>query len=170
MGSATPPRQPLPPPLSGALANALEHVVTNCAGAGLTGLGTDIQEIAPFAARPFAADPAFYMLTFSEGERAYCLACAQPAQHFAARFAAKEAVVKAFGTVCTLSPAAVEIERSPAGAPSVRLSAEASALVPDDLRVFVSVGHCEEWAYAVAVVVRSEPLAAGVPHTEASHG
>lgn len=45
-----------------------------------------------------ARSPAFEARVFTEGERAYCHRRADPAQHFAARFAAKEATLKALGS------------------------------------------------------------------------
>ena len=142
--------------LSDELSRALERLLPACAPTSLVGLGVDIQDIAPFAALPFTPNRAFYERVFSEHERAYCLSCAEPAEHFAARFAAKEAVVKAFGTICVLSPVAVEILRLPYGAPTVRLSPEVSALAGSGLRAYVSMAHCEAWACAVAIVTRAE--------------
>jgi holo-[acyl-carrier protein] synthase len=142
--------------LSGEMSRALERLLPACAPASLVGLGVDIQDITPFAALSFASNRAFYERVFSEHESAYCLSCAEPAEHFAARFAAKEAVVKAFGTICVLSPVAVEILRLPHGAPTVRLSSEASVLAGVGLRAYVSMAHCEAWACAVAVVTRAE--------------
>jgi holo-[acyl-carrier protein] synthase len=149
MGSVTAPQHLT---LSGELSRAVERLLPVCAPASLVGLGVDIQDITPFAALSFAANRAFYERVFSEHECAYCLSCADPAEHFAARFAAKEAVVKAFGTICVLSPVAVEIVRLPHGAPIVRLSTEASVLTGGRLSAYVSMAHCEGWACAVAVV------------------
>ncbi len=44
-----------------------------------------------------ATGPAFQDRVFTRDECAYCLACPDPAPHFAARFAAKEATLKALG-------------------------------------------------------------------------
>jgi holo-[acyl-carrier protein] synthase len=64
---------------------------------------------------------------FTEGERAYCRGRADPYPHFAARFAAKEAVLKAlgrglFGEGVDRSLREIEVVRDGGGPPAVRLS------------------------------------------------
>ena len=61
------------------------------------GLGVDIVEIDRMRTI-LARTPSFREKVFSDAERAYCDATANPAVHYATRFAAKEAVVKALGT------------------------------------------------------------------------
>ena len=63
----------------------------------LAGIGVDMLEIARME-RTMRRRPSFLRRVFTEEERAYCDACARPAEHYAARFAAREAVVKALGT------------------------------------------------------------------------
>lgn len=63
----------------------------------MIGLGIDIVEIARMRAI-LKRSPAFRLRAFSDGERAYCEGCAASEVHYAMRFAAKEAVVKALGT------------------------------------------------------------------------
>ena len=58
--------------------------------------GIDLVEIAEFRA-VFDRHPAFAERVFSDDERAYCRSRPDPAVHFAARFAAKEATLKALG-------------------------------------------------------------------------
>ncbi|HHX41339.1 MAG TPA: holo-ACP synthase, partial [Armatimonadetes bacterium] len=62
----------------------------------IDGLGTDIIEIARIEAA-MNRSPAFSKRLFTEAEASYCNARGRPAQHFAGRFAAKEAVIKALG-------------------------------------------------------------------------
>ena len=64
---------------------------------GQVGLGVDIVEIERMR-RILERTPSFARKVFSEAERAYCDGKAQPEVHYATRFAAKEAVVKALGT------------------------------------------------------------------------
>ena len=63
----------------------------------LAGIGVDMLEIVRME-RTMRRRPSFLRRVFTEEERAYCDACARPAEHYAARFAAREAVVKALGT------------------------------------------------------------------------
>ena len=62
------------------------------------GIGVDMLEISRME-RVLARRPNFARRVFTEEERAYCEKCARPAEHYAARFAAREAVVKALGPV-----------------------------------------------------------------------
>ena len=60
------------------------------------GIGVDMLEIARMQ-RVIDRRPSFLRRVFTEEERAYCERCARPAEHYAARWAAREAVVKALG-------------------------------------------------------------------------
>jgi holo-[acyl-carrier protein] synthase len=121
-----------------------------------SGLGTDIVAIARIAALMRARGAAFLERWFTAGEIGYCSGKAVPARHFAARFAAKEAVVKALPVVWDgpLPWRSIEIINDPQGAPSVSLSgaildAAAKAGVGD---IRVSLSHCDEYATATALV------------------
>jgi len=70
----------------------------------------------------------------------------------AARFAAKEAVAKAFGR--PFSWQEVEIYTEPSGKPGVTLYGEALKAAGNAARVLVSVSHSEHYASAVAILVR----------------
>lgn len=61
------------------------------------GVGVDILEIARME-RAVRRHPTFLARVFTESERIYCEATARPIEHYAARFAAREAVLKALGT------------------------------------------------------------------------
>ena len=62
------------------------------------GIGVDVVETARIEASLAKFGDRFLHRVFVEGEIAYCSAMARPALHYAARFAAKEAVSKALGT------------------------------------------------------------------------
>jgi holo-[acyl-carrier protein] synthase len=63
----------------------------------IRGIGTDIIAVARIQ-RTIERNPRFMERVYTEAETAYCQAKANPWQSFAVRFAAKEAVMKAFGT------------------------------------------------------------------------
>jgi holo-[acyl-carrier protein] synthase len=63
-----------------------------------TGIGIDLVEVPRIRELLEKHGQRFKERTFTAGEIAYCDACAEPAMHYAARFAAKEAVAKALGT------------------------------------------------------------------------
>jgi holo-[acyl-carrier protein] synthase len=64
----------------------------------IIGLGLDATEIDRIAAAIARYGDRFVRRVFTEGEAAYCSARRVPAIHFAGRFAAKEAAMKALGT------------------------------------------------------------------------
>ena len=61
----------------------------------ITGIGVDIENISRFRETPFESNELFYRKIFTDEEIFYCLIKSDPYPHFAARFSAKEAFVKA---------------------------------------------------------------------------
>lgn len=101
---------------------------------------------------------AFRNKVFLPSEQAYCEQKAFPCRHYAARFAVKEAVAKAFGTGVTaqLSWRDIEVLRDgESGAPSVRLSRRGRCLA--DRRcivdILISLSHTHNYAVAQAILV-----------------
>lgn len=98
--------------------------------------------------------PRFRERCFTEAERAYCESRANPAQHYAARFAGKEAVGKAlgFGVARAFAWKDVEIDGRPK--PSVRLSGRVEAWSErvGAGEIDLSMTHSKGMAAAVAVV------------------
>ena len=91
---------------------------------------------------------------FTDAERAYCDSRPNPAQHYAARFAGKEAVGKALGFGVAVHFAWREVEIVGRPKPSVRLSgrlAERAAKLGAG-QVELSMTHSKELAAAIAVV------------------
>jgi holo-[acyl-carrier protein] synthase len=90
---------------------------------------------------------------FTQGERAYAAARARPGRHLAARFAAKEAAIKALGK--PLPPAQIEVVNSEDGAPSLRLHGTAAAEAERrGVKLSVSLTHSREMAAAVVIAAR----------------
>ena len=75
----------------------------------IAGLGTDMIEVERIKAK-IEKDQGFRELVFSELEISYCESMAKKYEHFAARFAAKEAFLKALGTGWASGTAFNEIE------------------------------------------------------------
>jgi holo-[acyl-carrier protein] synthase len=124
------------------------------------GVGTDIVPVARIAALISDRGTAFLERWFTTQEISYCSSKAVPSRHFAARFSAKEAVVKALGLpwVGPLPWRYIEIVNDPGGAPSVVLSgallnAAADAGVGE---IRVSLSHCDEYATAVAFLAAAD--------------
>ncbi|MBI4161495.1 MAG: holo-ACP synthase [Acidobacteria bacterium] len=122
----------------------------------IVGLGTDVSEVARIAAAIARRGERLLRRVFTPEEIAFCRGRRRPAEHFAARFAAKEAVFKALGTGRALGVrwTDVEVRREPAGRPSVRLAGgarrRAESLGAE--RVWVSLASAGDRAWAVAVL------------------
>jgi holo-[acyl-carrier protein] synthase len=113
----------------------------------LRGIGVDVLEIERLEAA-LRRHPRLAGRLFTHAELAYAGDRTRPGRHLAARFAAKEAVVKALGLHGGFGLG--EIEVVPGEPPTVKLSggaAEAAA----GLRLHVSLTHSRETAAAVAV-------------------
>ena len=91
---------------------------------------------------------------FSEQERSYCDGFSNPYSHYAARFAAKEAVGKALG-IGILGFVWREIEVLSGGKPRVALHGHVAAIAQSFgvMRIELSLSHTGGQAYAVAVAV-----------------
>lgn len=91
------------------------------------GLGVDIVEIERMA-NILSRRSDFASKVFSADERAYCDSRSNPAAHYAVRFAAKEAVVKALGTGFSegIGVRDIEVQRARNGRPSVVLTGAAA--------------------------------------------
>lgn len=120
------------------------------------GLGVDIVDIARMK-RVLERSPRFATRVFTEGERSYCEATAQPHVHYATRFAAKEAVLKALGTgfSCGIAPADVEVVRPKNGRPAAKLHRRAAQVAHDlgvrELPISLSYTHTDAVACAMAI-------------------
>ena len=119
-------------------------------------VGIDLLEIERLE-RALERHPPLAERVFSEAELAYSRARARPGRHLAARFAAKEAAVKALGLSGGLRLHEVEVQAGEP--PSVRLSGSAAATASQrSLELSVSLTHSRELASAVVV---GTPASAG---------
>jgi len=129
-------------------------------GDGAVGLGVDIVEIERMA-RILERSPAFAERVFSQAERTYCQSKANAATHFALRFAAKEAVVKALGTGFSegIWVHDIEVERAKNGKPSVKLQGRALEVAREqgvrEISISLSYTHTDAVACAMAVTEAS---------------
>jgi len=96
----------------------------------------------------------FARRVFSEGERGYCEGRRRPAIHYAARFAAKEAFLKAVGTGWRLGWREVEVVRGPSGRPELSVHGAAAEIAARRgvRRIHVTLTHTAEIAAAVVVL------------------
>jgi holo-[acyl-carrier protein] synthase len=121
----------------------------------IKGLGVDIVEIGRMR-DALARHPRMKERIFSEAERAYCDKRNKPEVHYALRFAAKEAVLKALGTgfagMCFHD---VEVVRDVGGRPSPRLHGRAAEVANEsgvvEMHLSLSYTHTTAVASAVAI-------------------
>ena len=114
----------------------------------MTGVGIDLLEIDRME-RALARRPRLAERLFTAAEREYAAARARPGRHLAARFAAKEAVIKALGLRGGFGLREIEVVAGEP--PTVRLSGRA-AEAAGSRQVEISLTHSRENAAAVAVV------------------
>ena len=121
-------------------------------------VGVDLIEIERVA-RTIERYPAFRERVFTEAEREYCDSRRHPAQHYAARFAGKEAVGKALGCGVRFTWREIEIVGRPK--PGVSLTGGTKDWA-DRMRagaIDLSMTHSRELATAVCVVETSAAAA-----------
>ena len=113
-----------------------------------SGVGIDLLEIDRLE-RALERHPRLAERVFTTGERAYAASRARPARHLAARFAAKEAVVKALGLSGGFGLREIEVVAGEP--PTVSLSGRA-ARAATGIRIDVSLTHSRDFAAAVAIL------------------
>ena len=119
----------------------------------MTRVGTDMIEIERIR-KALERYAGFRDRCFTDAEQAYCDARSNPAQHYAARFAGKEAVGKALGFGVARRFAWRDIEIAGRPKPSVRLSGRVEAWSQRVRagQIDLSMSHSRELASAVCVV------------------
>lgn len=121
------------------------------------GIGIDVVEVARIAAAIERHGEPFLEKIFTAAERAYCETRKTPAMHYAARFAAKEAVAKALGTGIGKHAGLhdLEILHDAAGAPKLHLSGAAESFAEDNgiTDIQISLTHAREYAAANAIAL-----------------
>jgi holo-[acyl-carrier protein] synthase len=122
----------------------------------ILGTGIDIIEVARIRSSIERFGERFLQRILRADEISYCFSFKAPAPHVAARFAAKEAISKAFGTGIgrQLAWQDMEIRREESGKPFVDLHGAGLKLLSErgGKLVHVSLTHTENYAAAVAIL------------------
>jgi holo-[acyl-carrier protein] synthase len=122
----------------------------------ILGIGIDIIEVARIKASHDKFGERFLNRILHPNEIAYCLSHRSPAPFLAARFAAKEAISKAFGTGigAALGWQDMEVGRKASGEPYVILHGPGQTLLQNrgGHDILLSLTHTENYAAAVAVL------------------
>ena len=120
------------------------------------GIGVDLVENARIEHSLDRFGDRFLKRVFTTGEIEYSQSMKYPARHLAARFAAKEAVSKAFGTGIgkAMGWKDIDVHRKPSGEPFVVLEGGAKKLAEERKvsQVLITLSHTEHHAMAVIVL------------------
>lgn len=121
----------------------------------IIGLGSDLVDIERFRLA-YDRRPSLTARLFSDDERAYADRFSDPVGRYAARFAAKEAVMKALGVgLGAFALRDVEVKKARSGAPSVALYGKAATLAETRgvQSWHLTLSHSDVVALAVAVAL-----------------
>jgi holo-[acyl-carrier protein] synthase len=121
----------------------------------ILGVGVDVVDVARME-RALERHPTFAARVFTEEEVAYCTRGGTPAECYAGRFAAREAVIKALGGLRGAKWRDISVARQPSGAPSIALAgaAEVRASMLGVERLLISFTHERNTAVAFCLAVR----------------
>ncbi|MGA0845210.1 MAG: holo-ACP synthase [Luteolibacter sp.] len=124
------------------------------------GIGTDLVEVERIRSAIERHGKAFINRIFTPQEQGYCESMKQPAIHYAARFAAKEAAAKALGTGIGRHAALLDLQvaRSSDGAPILELRGAAAEFAQKNgiSQILISLSHTENYATAQAIATCEE--------------
>ena len=121
----------------------------------VAGVGIDMIEVERIK-HNIEKDAGFKEMVFSKNEIAYCEAKANRFEYYAARFAAKEAFMKAIGTGWTagINFNEIEVVHSLEGKPEMIISGETQKKVSlfGIIKILVSLSHLKKYATAVVII------------------
>jgi holo-[acyl-carrier protein] synthase len=122
----------------------------------IVGTGIDIAEVPRIAESIQRFGDRFLRRVFTEGEIQYCQAKANRVERYAARFAAKEAAMKALGTGWShgVRWRDIEVVRQPGGRPTIRFHGKAQEFASrmNARNVALSLSHTPEQAIASVIL------------------
>jgi len=128
-------------------------------GGVVIGVGTDLIECERIARTLERQGDRFLEKVYTEGERKYCMQMKNPVPYLAARFAAKEAVAKAFttGIGTELDWKSMEVVKGERDEPILKLDAKGESLLKavGASAVLISISHTRGHGQAIALLVRA---------------
>ena len=123
----------------------------------IIGIGTDLLEVLRMK-KTLSEQTAFKENIFTENEIAYCEKLKYKEQHYAARYAAKEAFIKAIGTGWRNGIKFIEIEiiNDDLGKPEIFLSGKAKEIANnlEVNKIHVSISHLKDIANAYVIITK----------------
>ncbi len=123
------------------------------------GIGIDIIEIDRIKSSIEKYGDNFLSKIYTPVEIDYCNSKANKYQHFAARFAAKEAIYKALATGWQkdLHWQDIEISNLPTGMPVANLKGKLKKFLSDDKELKISLSHSNNYVTCVAIIYKITP-------------
>jgi holo-[acyl-carrier protein] synthase len=127
----------------------------------IIGLGTDIIEIVRIGTMIERHGELFLQRVYTEEEIRYCQRHKEALQHYAGRWAAKEAVMKTLGTGFTKGVGwkDIQVAKTRSGRPLIELSGGAARVAKgigiDE--ILITISHCRAYATATAIAVQHGP-------------
>jgi holo-[acyl-carrier protein] synthase len=122
------------------------------------GIGIDIIEIDRIKNSIENFGEQFLKRIYTKKEIDYCLSKSNKYQHLAARFAAKEAIYKAFSTGMEkeeLTWQDIEIYNEPNGMPVARLAEKYKSFLASGKSLKISMSHSRDYVACVAIIYRN---------------
>jgi len=127
----------------------------------IIGLGTDIIEIVRIGEMIERHGELFLQRVFTEQEIEYCQKRKECMQHYAGRWAAKEAVMKTLGTGFTKGVGwqDIEVVNKQSGRPTIILTGGAGHVAKQIgiNEVLITISHCRSYATATAIALQHQP-------------
>lgn len=124
----------------------------------ILGIGTDITEVKRF--KKWISDPSMIERFFNEKEMMAGGSEKARLEHYAARFAVKEAFSKALGTgILGFSLKDIYIEKNPEGKPFIKVISSAEKILQErcgNCTIHVSISHEKEYAVAFVIIEKAE--------------
>ena len=111
----------------------------------ILGIGVDIEDISRFKSKPYEVNTKFYETIFTKKEIQNCLEKKYPYQHFAARFCAKEAFIKASNEKL-VDYTSIEIENI----------GKKPVIKRGNYEIFLSISHEKDKAIAFVIILSKE--------------
>ena len=128
----------------------------------IIGIGTDIVECLRIGQMIERHGELFITRVYTDHEIQYCQSRKLAMQHFAGRWAAKEAVLKAIGTgwIKGVSWRDIEVRNEPGGKPSIVLRGGLKEIADNAGvgQVLISVSHCRSHATAYAIALSRQRM------------
>jgi holo-[acyl-carrier protein] synthase len=135
--------------------------------ADIVGIGTDIVECLRIRKMIDRHGELFLARVFTDRETRYCQRSKAATEHFAGRWAAKEAVLKCLGTGWSkgLCWTDIEVCNEPSGQPKIALHAATKDYAGKIGvgEILISISHCRAYATAYAIALRGVGLDSDVP-------